>query len=82
MAMDSPILATWLPIIGRTLAGQYLHTALPANATIAEKARTLEALGLDRKDIAAMLNTTTASITELLRLAKIKKGKKKNAKKK
>ena len=35
--------------------------------------------GLERKDVAAMLGTTSASITELMSQAKKKKGAKKNA---
>jgi hypothetical protein len=40
---------------------------------MSEKARFLEGLGLDRKDVAGMLGTTSASITEQLRQAKNKR---------
>jgi plasmid maintenance system antidote protein VapI len=57
-----------------------MHNADMGGKTLAEKARFLEGLGLDRKDVAEMLGTTYASITELMRQAKNKKkGTKKSA---
>jgi transposase len=47
--------------------------------TLAERARFLEGLGLDRKDVAEMLGTSYASITELMRQAKNKKKGTKNS---
>lgn len=63
----------WLPIIGRALAQLCLQGGETESMTIADKARFLEALGMDRKDVAAMLGTTYASVTELLRQAKNRK---------
>jgi hypothetical protein len=69
--------SAWLPVIGRALAYISLNSAGLAEktTTTAEKARFLESLGLVRKDVAAMLGTTPASVTELLRQAKNRKGK-------
>ena len=63
----------WLPVIGRSLAHLCLKAEEANIKNIADKARFLEALGLDRKDVADMLGSTYASISELLRLAKNKK---------
>jgi hypothetical protein len=50
---------------------------------LTEKAAFLEAAGVDRKDVAAMLGTTYGSISEMLSKAKrSKKGGKKNGKRK
>jgi transcriptional regulator len=72
----------WLPIIGRALAFLCLHSTKKTDQTIAEQALFLENLGLERKDVAAMLGTSPASIAELLRQARNKKGGKRNATKK
>ena len=69
----------WLPVIGRALSYLCMHNADMGSKTKAEKAQFLEGLGLERKDVAAMLGTTYASITELMSQAKKKKGAKKNA---
>lgn len=85
MAEQSTVEQIWLPVIGRALAYLCLHNVGTDKETIADKAMFLEGLGLDRKDIADMLGTSHASVTELLRVAKNKskkKGPKKNAKKK
>lgn len=74
----------WLPVIGRALAQICMHNADMTKKTIAERARFLRALGLELQDVAEMLDTTSASVRELLRLAKKKskrRGPKKNAKK-
>ncbi len=48
--------------------------------SLAEKAAFLEAAGIERKDVAAMLGTTYASVTETLSKAKrTKKGDKKKS---
>jgi hypothetical protein len=65
---------TWMPVIARALAYLALHKQELGNAGIGEKSAFLEALGLPRSDIAAMLNTTVDSIAELLRQRR-KKGK-------
>ena len=67
----------WPAVIGRALAQFSLDAGPVKDKTLAEKARFLEALGLPRNDVAAMLGTTSASISELLRQAKNKKGAKK-----
>jgi len=72
----------WMAVIGRSLAQFSLDSGPAKEKTLAEKARFLEALGLPRSDVASMLNTSNASITELLRQAKQKKGGKRNGKKK
>jgi len=73
----------WLPVIGRALAHLCMKSANLQDQRIVDQAKFLEALGLERKDAAAMLNTTTASISEMLRQDKQKKSKgSKNGKKK
>jgi CRP-like cAMP-binding protein len=69
----------WLAVIGRSLAQFSLDAGPARDKNLAEKAKFLEALGLPRNDVAEMLGTTYASISELLRQAKNKKGAKKNA---
>ena len=65
----------WLPVIGRALAHLCMHNADLGSKTIGEKASFLMALGLDITDVAAMLNTTPASIRELMRQSRNKKKK-------
>jgi len=62
----------WLAVIGKSLARMCL--AQDVRATIAEKAKLLEGLGLSRREVAEILGTSSASVTELLRQAKKKKG--------
>jgi len=57
----------WLAIIGRSLARISMHMAEIDGKTISERATFLESLGMERKEIATMLGTSPASITELLR---------------
>jgi hypothetical protein len=57
----------WIAVIGRSLAQISMHMAEVDNKTISERAAFLENLGLERKEIAIMLGSTTASISELLR---------------
>lgn len=73
----------WLPVIAKSLAYLCLNSTQIAHQTIAEKAKFLEGLGLERKDVAEMLGTSAASISELLRVAKKRKktGAKKNGQK-
>jgi CRP-like cAMP-binding protein len=73
---DKQIETVWLPIIARSLSRLSLQSSAVAEGTSAEKARFLESLGLPRKEVAEMLGTTPASITELMRQAKKKKKKK------
>lgn len=67
---DSP----WLAVIGRSLAYLALHRQELGNAGITEKAEFLEALGMPRNEVAAILGTTEASVGELLRRKKKKRG--------
>ena len=83
MAEENPAYDTWLPVIGRALAILCLQARHIRTATIADKARLLEALGLPRKEAAEMLGTTYGSISELLSKAKKRKnGRRKRAGKK
>ena len=69
----------WVPVIGRSFAYLCLHAGDFKDKNLADKAMFLEALGVERKEIAAMLSTTYASITETLsRVKRTKKGVKKN----
>ena len=79
---DRNVDQVWLPIIGKCLAFACMHFAEIQNKTIVEKARFLESLGLERKDVAVMLDTTAASITEMYRQSKRRKAGGKNAAKK
>jgi hypothetical protein len=75
----------WLPVIARALAYLCMRSEERKGAGIQENAEFLENLGLSRADAAAMLGTTSASITELhRRVRKNKRGKRgqKNQKKK
>ncbi len=58
----------WLAVIGRSLAFLCLHHADLRDKDIGEQAELLEALGLARRDTAALLNSTEASVGELLRV--------------
>lgn len=71
MADDEQI---WMPVIGRALAYLCLRSEGSENRSMQESAKLLEALGLSRAEAAAMLGTTSASITELHRQARQKKG--------
>ena len=79
---DSAVDQDWMAVIGRSLAHMAMHAADIDHKTISERAAFLENLGLNRKEIAVMLGTSAASISELLRLkskkeetnAKSKKG--------
>jgi hypothetical protein len=60
----------WLPVIGRSLAQLCLQKAGMEQKSIRDKAVFLSALGIEIDDCAKMLNSTAASIRELLRTAK------------
>jgi len=72
----------WLPVIAKSLAHLCLQYGDLKDKTLADRALFLEALGIERKEVAAMLGTTAASITEMLRVKRNKKGPKKRATKK
>jgi hypothetical protein len=72
----------WLPVIARSLSFQCLIQAGLRDKDMAVQGKFLEALGLPRKEAAALLGTSYASLTELIRQAGMKKGAKRgNAKK-
>lgn len=73
---------TWLPIIGRSLAYLCMKSEAREGQGIQRSAQFLEGLGLSRSDVAAMLGTTPASIAEMHRQARQKKGKGNGSKKK
>jgi len=56
----------WLAVIGRALAFLCLAQADLRDKGLASQARFLEGLGLRRKEAAALLGTTEASISETL----------------
>lgn len=72
----------WLPVIGRSLAFLCLAQADLRDKDLATQGQFLESLGLSRKEAAALLGTSYASLTELIRLASKKKGGKRGRAKK
>jgi hypothetical protein len=64
----------WFPVIGRSLAFLCLAQAGLRDKDLATQGKFLESLGLSRKETAALLGTSYASLTELIRLASKKKG--------
>lgn len=73
----------WVPIIGRSLAYLCIQVGELKEKPLADKAAFLEAAGIERKDVAAMLGTTYASVSETLSKAKRSKrgGKSKHGRK-
>jgi len=73
----------WVPVIARSLAYLCIQVGELKDKSLADKAAFLEAAGIERKDVAAMLGTTYASVTETLSKAKRSKkgGKKDNGRK-
>lgn len=72
----------WLAVIGRSLALLCLTQASLRDKDLATQGRFLESLGLSRKEAAALLGTSYASLAELLRPGRKKGGKRGRAKKK
>ena len=73
----------WLAVIGRSLAFLCLAKADLRDKDLATQGKFLESLGLSRKEAAALLGTSRASLSELIRVSAKKKGKKRaRAKKK
>ncbi len=72
----------WLAVIGRSLAFLCLAQADLRDKDLATQGQFLESLGLSRKEAAALLGTSYASLTELLRLAGKKRGGKRGRAKK
>jgi hypothetical protein len=70
----------WSAITARCLAYLCLKNSRCADKSILEQAEFLEKLGLPLEDRAGVVGSTPASLRELLRQAKAKKGGGKNAK--
>lgn len=64
----------WVAVIGRSLAFLCLAQADLRDKDLAKQGIFLESLGLSRKEAAALLGTSYASLTELIRQAGKKKG--------
>lgn len=81
---DQEVYQNWIPVIARSLAYLCVQVGELKDKGLTEKAAFLEAAGVERKDVAAMLGTTYGSISEMLSKAKRDKkgGKKRNAKRK
>jgi hypothetical protein len=62
----------WQAVGARSLAYIALHQAGLREKDLATQGRFLETLGLARGEAAALLGTSSASLTELLRLARKK----------
>lgn len=72
----------WVPVIARSLAYLCIQVGELKEKSLADKAAFLEAAGIERRDVAAMLGTTYGSVTETLSKAKrAKKGDKKSGRK-
>jgi len=65
---------SWQAVTGKCLAYLCLVQADLRDKGLAIQGRFLESLGLSRKDAAGLLGTTPASLTELYRQAKSRKG--------
>lgn len=70
----------WQAVIGRSLAFICLQIGDMKNDKLAKKAAFLKGLGLSTMDAAAILNTTPASLYELFRQERRRKGGKRAAK--
>lgn len=72
----------WSAVTARCLAYLCLKNSRYADKSILEQAQFLEKLGLPLEDRAGVVGSTAASLRELSRQAKVKKGTAKNAKSK
>ena len=70
----------WTAITARCLAYLCLKNSRYADKSLLEQSEFLEKLGLPLEDRAGVVGSTAASLRELSRQAKAKKGKRKNAK--
>jgi len=59
-----------VPVIARSLASLYIQVGELKDKSLAEKAKFLEAAGIERREVAALLGTTYGSVTETLSKAK------------
>lgn len=64
----------WLGVIGRSLAFLCLAQADLRDKDLATQGRFLEALGMSRREAAALLGTSYGSLTEMLSRTTRKKG--------
>jgi hypothetical protein len=71
----------WIVVVGRSLAFLALNGAGLREKDLATQGRFLETLGLPRREAAALLGTTPASLTELFSRARARKGTKRAANK-
>ena len=72
----------WLAVIGRALGYLCIQNSSLKDKNLAQKALFLDSIGISKQEIAAMLDSTAASITELIRQSRSsKKAKKSNGKK-
>lgn len=71
----------WLPVIGKSLAVLAMHRAELGNTDLVVRAAFLEALGVPRADVAAMLGSSVDSLGVMLRRQKKKGGKRRGKKK-
>ena len=80
MSNEGATYQQWVPVIGRSLAYLCIQVGELKDKSLADKAAFLEAAGIERKDVAAMLGTTYGSVTETLSKAKrTRKGDKKKS---
>ena len=77
---NSPDDVNWSAVIARCLAYLSLKNSRYADKSLLEQAQFLEKLGLPLEDRAAVVGSTAASLRELSRQAKARKGAGKNAK--
>jgi len=73
--MNEPVTNNWSATIARCLAYLCLKNSKFADASLLEQANFLEKLGLPLEDRAGVVGSTAASLRELARQAKAKKGK-------
>lgn len=73
MMADTDYGQDWQAVGARALAFLALHHAGLREKDLATQGEFLETLGLSRREAAALLGTTPASLTELTRLARKKK---------
>jgi len=70
----------WTAVIGRSLAYIALHTAGLGEKDLTTRGQFLENLGLSRREAASLVDTTAASLTELYRRSRARKGGKRGKK--
>lgn len=80
--MDREQEEVWLPVIGKSLAVLAMHRSELGNSDLVVRAAFLEALGVPRSDVAAMLGSSIDSLSVMLRRQKKKGGKRDGRKKK